>query len=182
MSRKYKFKDQDELYFVIFTIVHWIDLFIRVLYKDILVESWKFCQEKKGLEIYSWSIMTSHAHMIIGSHQNKMEDILRDMKRFTSSELRSAIQTNPLESRADWMMSLMKSAGQENNHHRGFQLWQEGNHPIQLSTPGILDQKMNYIHNNPVEAGFVDRPEDYLYSSARDYCQRKGLIDIIILE
>jgi len=43
MSRKYKFNDQDQLYFVTFAVVNWIDLFIRNEYRDIMLESWKHC-------------------------------------------------------------------------------------------------------------------------------------------
>ncbi|MBS1600836.1 MAG: transposase [Bacteroidetes bacterium] len=182
MSRKYKFRDNDKLYFVSFAVVYWIDLFIRKQYKDILLDSWNFCMDKKGMELYGWVIMTSHVHMIIGSHKNEMEAIMRDMKKHTSSELRKAINNYYGESRREWMLELMKKAGQENNHTRDFQLWQEDNHPIELSTLKMAHQKLDYIHNNPVEAGIVEKPEDYLYSSARDYYGMKGLIDTILLD
>ena len=99
MSRRYKFHDQDRLYFVSYAVVNWIDLFTRNQYKDILLKSLKFCSEKKGLEIYAWVIMTNHVHLIIGTNGSKMEDILRDHKRHTSEELYKAIKTNTTESR-----------------------------------------------------------------------------------
>jgi REP-associated tyrosine transposase len=92
MSRKYKFHDKDKLYFISFATVHWIDVFVREEYNQIIIESWKHCQEKKGLEIYGWCIMPSHVHMIIGSSKNKPEDIVRDMKKHTSLELRTVIK------------------------------------------------------------------------------------------
>ena len=67
MSRKYKFLDQDKLYFVSFAVVNWIDLFIRTEYKNILPDGWRHYQHK-GLDLYAWCIMTSHVHMIIGSY------------------------------------------------------------------------------------------------------------------
>jgi len=70
MSTKYKFKSQAQLYFVTFAVVNWIDLFIRNEYKDIMLDSWRYCQKHKGLEIFGWCIMTSHVHMIIGSHND----------------------------------------------------------------------------------------------------------------
>ena len=97
MSSKYKFRDQDELYFISFAVVDWIDLFVRNIYKDIILGSWRYCQKEKGLEIFGWCIMTSHIHMIIGSMQEKMEDIMRDMKKFTSSQLKKSILENPVE-------------------------------------------------------------------------------------
>lgn len=80
MSTKYKFRDQDQLYFISFAVINWIDLFIRNEYKQIMLDSWKHCQGKKGLEIYGWCIMPSHIHMIVGSHLGRLEDIMRDMK------------------------------------------------------------------------------------------------------
>lgn len=95
MSRKYKFRDQDKAYFVSFAVVYWIDVFIRNEYKDILLESLKFCQKGKGLELYAYCIMTSHVHLIIGTHGNKMEDILRDFKSHTSREIKRASTRKP---------------------------------------------------------------------------------------
>jgi len=76
----------------------------------------------------------------------------------------------------------MKRAGTKNNHNGEFQLWQQDNHPIELFDLKILHQKLDYIHYNPVIVGIVEKPEDYLYSSARDYYGLPGLIDIILVE
>ena len=182
MSTKYKFHDQSQLYFVTFSTINWIDLFIRNEYKQIMLDSWKHCQAKKGLEIYGWCIMTSHIHMIIGTHGENLENIIRDMKRHTSIALRDALKNHPGESRKEWMLWMMERAGKKNGHNIEFQLWQQDNHPIELFNPKILHQKLDYIHYNPVEAGIVENPEDYLYSSARDYFGLLGLIDIILVE
>ena len=80
MSRKYKFGDSDKLYFISFAVVNWIDVFVRKEYKNVVIESWKYCREKKGLEIYGWVIMPSHVHMIISSEENKLEDIISDYR------------------------------------------------------------------------------------------------------
>lgn len=183
MSIKYKFRNQEQLYFVTFAVVNWIDLFIRNEYKDIMLESWKHCQLHKGLEIYSWCIMTSHIHMIIGTNGNKLEDIMRDMKKHTSTALKTAIQSNQQESRREWMLWMMERAGKKNSQNMNFQLWQQDNHPIELSDIKMLHQKLDYIHNNPVVAGIVEKPEDYIYSSAKDYyCNIPGLIEVIMVD
>ena len=182
MSRKYKILDQTILYFVSFAVVNWIDLFTRKQYKNILLDSLSYCQLKKGLEVYAWCIMTSHVHLIIGTHGNKMEDILRDLKSFTSRKLRLAIEENSGESRREWMLRMMYDTGFDNSNNRGFQLWQQHNHPIELSTNEMMDQRLHYTHYNPVEAGIVDVPEAYLYSSARDYAGEPGLLKIRLIE
>ena len=75
----------------------------------------------------------------------------------------------------------MKEAGENKTNNKDFQLWQQHNHPIELNTNEIMQQRIDYIHNNPVKARYVDNPADWLYSSARDYEDRKGLIDIYFL-
>ncbi|MES2109351.1 MAG: transposase [Bacteroidota bacterium] len=182
MSTRYKFHDQDKLYFVSFAVVNWIDLFTRNEYKDIMLDSFRHCQQHKGLDIYGWCIMSSHIHMIVGTHGDKLENIMRDMKKHTSKTLREAIKNHPQESRREWMLWMMELAGKKNSQNTGFQLWQQDNHPIELFDAKILYQKLDYIHNNPVEAGIVESPEYYLYSSARNYYGLQGLLDILLIE
>jgi putative transposase len=182
MSRKYKFRDNDKLYFLSFAVINWIDLFIRRVYKDILIESLKYCTEKKDLDVYAYCIMSSHVHLIIGSRGNKLENIMRDFKSFTSTNLKQAIKEHPGESRKEWMIWMMERAGKKNSNNTDFQLWQQHNHPIVLDSNYLLQQKLDYIHNNPVEAGFVEQPQDYLYSSAKNYCGQVGLIEVILIE
>jgi putative transposase len=178
MRRKYKFGDNDKLYFISFAVVHWIDVFVRKEYKDIVLESWRFCQREKDLEIYAWCIMPSHVHMIIGSAGRPMDKIVGEMKSFTSRSLRKAIAEHPGESRREWMVKLMQEAGAKNGNNRDWQFWQQHNKPIELLTQEMFHQKMEYIHRNPVEAGFVAHEEDYLYSSAGDFYDKQGLIEL----
>ncbi|MBI1779834.1 MAG: transposase [Sphingobacteriales bacterium] len=183
MSRKYKFHDNQQIYFVSFAVVGWIDLFVRNEYKDELVKSLDYCIKHKDLELYAWCIMTSHVHLIIGSRGKPLADIMRDFKRHTSEQLHILIKKNPKESRREWMLEMMEKAGRENSNNTGFQLWQQHNHPIALPTQEITHQKLDYLHNNPVVAGFVEKPEDWLYSSAKDYYTgKKGMLDIILIE
>jgi putative transposase len=180
MSRKYKFRDCDKLYFVTFTIVNWIDLFIRNEYKDIVINSIRFCQQYKDLEVYGWCMMTSHIHLIVGTKGNHLSNIIRDLKRHSSEMLHQAISANSKESRREWLLWMMERAGKK--HNEKFQLWQAECHPVELTTPEMTQQKLGYLHNNPVEAGFVVKPEDWLYSSAIDYYGGKGLLEIIQIE
>ena len=120
--------------------------------------------------------------MIIGSHENKLEDIVRDMKSYTSTKLRKLIQEHPQESRREWMLLMMERVGKQNSNNAGFQFWQQHNQPIELNTNDLMEQKLEYIHNNPVVSGFVDNPEEWLFSSARDYAGRKGLLEISFIE
>ena len=185
MSTKYKFRDQTKPYFVTLTVVNWIDVFTRPVYRDVIIQSLKYCQKEKGLEIYAWCLMTNHLHLIIGTLGiMKMEDILRDFKSFTSRRIRKILEDITLaESRRLWMLTMMQKAGMKNSNNRDFQFWQQNNHPVELDTNKTIDQRLEYIHANPVEAGFVDSPDKWRYSSAQDYYgSGHGEIDIIFIE
>lgn len=183
MSRKYKIRDQDRLYFVTCTVIRWLDVFIRSAYKDIFIDSLKYCQKHKGLELYAYCIMTSHAHMIVGRNgEPKLEDIIRDLKKFTAVAIIDAIKDNVQESRRDLLLWLFEREGHYNSNNKRYQFWQQHNQPTELSTDAMIEERLNYIHNNPVEAGFVLSPEHYLYSSAVNYAGLPDkLIDVILL-
>lgn len=154
----------------------WTDVFIRNEYKDILLESLRYCQKNKGLEIYAWCIMTNHVHLIISAKARfLLENILRDFKRHTAKNIVLAISENPLESRKEWLLKKFETKD-------GINFWGTDNHPIELWSNNVIDQKLNYLHNNPVEGGLVFKPEQYVYSSAIDYAGDKGLLDIIVIE
>ena len=114
MSTKYKIRDQEQLYFVSFAVVYWLDVFVRNEYREVLLDSLRFCQKNKGLEVFAWCIMTSNVHLIIGTTDKKMEDILRDFKSYTSTQLRKVISQNQQESRREWLLEMMKKAGKNN--------------------------------------------------------------------
>lgn len=182
MSEKYKIRDSQQLYFVSFATVSWIDVFTRRLYNDIFVASLQYCQQHKGLEIYAWCLMTNHAHLIISSEADNLSGILRDLKRHTAKALLRAIEENQQESRRDWMLWMFERAGQRNAHNTKYQFWQHESHPIELHSNELRRQRLQYLHQNPVVAGFVDTPEDFLYSSARNYADRPGLVEVLLID
>jgi REP element-mobilizing transposase RayT len=81
MSKKYKFADNDKIYFVSFAVTNWIDLFIRNEYKEEILNSIRYCQDKKDMDLYGWCIMTSHVHLILGTRGNPLQNIMRDLKK-----------------------------------------------------------------------------------------------------
>lgn len=183
MGRKYKFHDNSKLYFVTFTVVSWIDAFIRQEYRDIIYDSLIYCQQEKDLEVYGFCMMPSHLHLIIGTEKGVLSDIVRDFKAYTSRHMRKAIEEHYEESRKEWMMWMMKRAGLKNERNKDWQFWQQHNHPIELNNHRIALQRLDYIHNNPVVSGFVEKAEDWVHSSAVDYCGvRKGKIELNFLD
>lgn len=90
--------------------------------------------------------MTNHLHLIIGTNDKPIQNILRDFKSYTSSQLRNEIINNPVESRKEWIKWMMERAGKKNSNNTDWQLWQQNNQPIELNTNELMDQKLNYIH------------------------------------
>ena len=156
----------NDLFFVTLTIVSWVDLFTRPVYKEMIVENLEFCRKNKGLRIFYYVIMSNHIHMVVTSDKKPLSDILRDFKTYTSKQLFAMIKDNSSESRRKWMKDIFTTAGAKNPANKYIQVWQNGNYPVLLYSDYMTEQKIHYIHENPVRAGIVTEPEDYLYSSA----------------
>lgn len=180
MSEKYKIHDPRGRYFVTMTVVHWIDLFTRKELKHVMLNSLQYCQQNKGLNIHAWVLMSSHLHMIISSESEPLEGVLRDMKKYTSKRLVKII-SEINESRAPWLIRAFEKAAEEIKRVKNYKVWKDGNHPILLDTNKMMEERLHYIHQNPVEAEVVDEPEYYWYSSARDYAGQKGLLVLSML-
>lgn len=170
------------MYFLTMTVVNWIDIFTRPVYKHIIIDALKYNQQNKGLIIYGWCLMSNHLHMIAEAEEGKnLSDILRDFKKFTSKTIIKEIEENPLESRKKWMLSEFEFAGRYNKKIKNYKFWQDGNDAKEIHSTEFMEQKLNYIHENPVVAEIVDNDIDYCYSSARDYVGEPGLIDVVLI-
>lgn len=115
MSRKYKFHEKDGAYFISFATVYWIDVFTRIEYFDIIINSLDYCRKNKGMIIFGYCIMPSHIHLIFRSGDGKPSELIRDFKGFTSRKMLTAIQENNQESRKEWMLWMFKKAGSKNS-------------------------------------------------------------------
>ncbi len=178
MSRKYKFYNQEGLYFVSFAVVYWLDVFVRDYYFITLLESLDYCRKNKGMEISAWCIMPSHVHLVFRAKEQNSGVLIKEFKTFTSKKLQKAIVEHPQESRKEWLLWMMERAGSQNSNVKHRQFWQQHNQPIKLWSPEVIDQKIEYTHYNPVEAGFVTEPHHWKYSSALDYSGGKELLEI----
>ncbi len=181
---KYKIHDQKGLYFLTLTTVGWIDVFTRASYRDIILESLNYCIQEKGLVVYAYVIMSNHIHLIAKSRSetNTLSDILRDFKSFTAKQINKKIQdVKAGESRREWLTYLFGYFAKGIQRNRTFQFWQSDNHPIELWSPRVIEQKLAYIHWNPVHAKIVASPSHYLYSSASNYFEGTGLLDVAII-
>ena len=176
----YKIRNKEGIHFVTFAVTEWVDVFTRQEYRDIVLNSIWHCQKEKGLVLYAWCLMSNHIHLIVSAINYEASDILRDFKKYTSKKIITAIQENPGESRKEWMLKIFESAGTHNSRNTNYQFWRQDNQPKELYSENFIQQKLNYILNNPVEAGIVDKAEEYLYSSARDYYNEK-IVDCYML-
>ena len=166
MSSKYKFVDGEGIYFVTATSVGWVDVFTRNIYRDILLV-----------------LMPNHFHMICSFKNENPGLVLKNIKSFTALKLIDAIINNPQESRREWLLKIFEQHGQQNKSNHRYQFWQHENQPILLDNAAKFLQRLKYLHENPVRAGFVSSPEHWLHSSAFDYCGLGvGLLDLLILE
>jgi len=180
MSTGYQIKDQSALYYLTLQVVDWIDIFSRLVYRDIVIDSLRYCQLNKGLQVFAYVIMSNHIHLIANSGISDLSNTLRDFKKFTSRNILEEIETGN-ESRKEWMLNRFEFAGQKHNRNEKYQFWTHENHAVHLYSPEFTGEKLMYLYNNPVRAGIVAKPEDYLYSSARNYANLPGVLDIELL-
>ncbi len=178
MSRKYKFQNPTAAYFVSFATVYWLDIFVRQEYFEILTASVDFCRREKGLELYAYCFMPSHVHFIFRDSNENPTALLRDFKKHTAKKMISAIEENPQESRKEWLLWMFERAGKKKGNISKYQFWQHHNKPIELWSTSVIKQKLDYIHNNPVESGFVLNPEDWKYSSAKNFAGNHTILEI----
>ena len=178
MSTAYRISEQDELHYVTFQIVRWIDLFTRQIYRDIVIDSLQFCQQYKALEIYAFVIMSNHLHLLIRSPLAKLSDTIKEFKSFTARKILETIDTES-ESRREWILNLFEFSAKQHKRNEKYQVWTHENHAEIIYSNRFIDQKIQYIHENPVRSGIVACAEDYLYSSARNYAGLPGVLEII---
>lgn len=182
MSHQYRVRNPEDIYFVTFTIVDWVDVFTRPVYKQLIIDSLIYCQQQKGLEVYAYCLMTNHLHLLAATqHPARLPDVIRDFKKHTSKQIIKLINEEN-ESRRDCILYRFKYNAKYDNRVQDYKVWQDGYHGIACDRPEILSQKLDYIHNNPVTAGIVIKPEHYLYSSAADYAGEVGLMPIILID
>lgn len=177
MSHGCKIQDQSALYYLTLQVVQWADLFTRPVYRDIVIDSFKFCQQNKGLEIFAYVIMSNHIHLLARGQNINLSDILRDMKRHTSKRIIEAI-TGENESRREWLLMIFSYAAKSHIRNNEYQVWTHENHPEEIYSNSFIEQKIDYIHNNPVRSRIVAKAEDYLYSSARNYAEMDSVLEI----
>ena len=181
MGQAYRVNDQNAIHFLTLTVIDWMDVFTRKEHKLVITESLNYCVRNKGLIVHGWVLMSNHMHLLARAQEgSEMSAILRDFKKFTSRNVRELIET-PIESRQHWLLDRMSFRARHEKRVDEFKLWENGNHAVWVESAHFLEQKLNYIHQNPVRQMFVGEPQHYLFSSAIDYYGGKGLVDLELI-
>jgi putative transposase len=164
---RYKITNNTAPHFVTFTVLHWIPIFTNPDTVNIIFNSLKFLQ-KDGLKINAFVILENHMHFILQS-----DDLTKDIQRlksFTAREIIKLLQQKNVKTILE-QLAFYKKAHKTNT---AYQLWQEGCHPELITSNEMMQQKIEYIHHNPVKRGYVDLPEHWRYSSCRNYLASGG--------
>ncbi|MCL4510304.1 MAG: transposase [Bacteroidetes bacterium] len=154
------------LYFITTTIVEWRYVFVSVPLFETIIESLKYCCTHKDLHLHGYVIMPNHVHYIVSNEvAERLSGIMRDFNRYTSQRITALLE----ETKRLDVLAVFRAAAAEEGRGNKYKVWQEGFHPIAIDSEEFFHQKLNYLHDNPVRKGFVERPEHWMYSSARNY-------------
>jgi putative transposase len=176
MRSRFKIVELESPHFITCTIVGWLPVFARPRYLDIITAALTFCRQQKGLRLHAYVVLDNHLHLMVSSYD--LSQVIRDFKRHTVKEILAVARQEDKQ----WILKqfeFFKSVHKGNSQH---QVWQEGFHPQAITTEDMLRQKLNYIHYNPVRIGLVDHPEDWRYSSARNYFGQERVLEIDSVE
>jgi putative transposase len=169
---RYKVLEINKPYFFTAVVSGWQPVFTRPQTVKIIIDSWKYLIQESSLKLYGYVILENHLHFIAQSN-----NIASDVKRFKSFTARKIIDYLVAQNTELILQHLIYNK-KSFKPKSTYQLWQEGSHPKLIDNESICRQKLNYIHNNPVKRGYVDLPEHWRYSSARNYNNQPGLLEV----
>jgi len=173
MSRsRYQFTDPAYPHFLTSTVVEWLPVFTRQEAVRILFDSWRYLQDNQGLQLYGFVVLENHLHAVA-----QAKDLLSTWSSFKSYTARRIIDLLKVHL-AEEILQRMRLTAKASRSDREYQFWQEGSHPQVIEGEVMLRQKLDYIHQNPVKRGYVDEPEHWRWSSARNYSGGKGLVEV----
>lgn len=170
-------------HFLTLNTVDCVDIFIRPVYKQVIVHTLNHFIDSKGLNVFSWCLMTNHLHLLVQAQDGySLDEIEQEYKNFTTQKILAAMETEP-ETRKEWMLKRFEGFINSPAQLRHYNIWQNRSSRsiIEMDQPARLVEYYEYIHENPVRERFVDLAPDFPYSSARDYAGSQGLVNIIKL-
>lgn len=171
---RYRFGDEHFPHFMTSTIVAWLPVFSNPELASVVLESWRFLQSQRQIDILAWVLLENHVHWIaVGPELSRR---VVEFKSFTATSIFKLLKQRGMKT----LLQELEYYKLKHKVDQQHQLWQEGSHPQVLETDTMVWQKVEYIHNNPLRRGYVDDPTHWRYSSARCYAGQSGLIETVV--
>ncbi|WP_422413704.1 MULTISPECIES: REP-associated tyrosine transposase [unclassified Endozoicomonas] len=168
---RYKFTEPDQPHFMTITVLHWISVFTRPETVAILLDSMRYMMSQ-GMKIHAYVILENHLHLLAQSQE--LDRDIAKFKAYTARQLLKWLTERNVTTLLDQLAFYKKA----HKGDRAYQFWQEGVHPELIQSESMMKQKVEYIHQNPVKRGYVDRAEYWRYSSASNYVGVEGLLEV----
>ena len=154
------------------TNLNWKRLLKPAKYKDIIVNSLRYLSEDNRVAVHGFVIMDNHLHLIWQiRHPFKLADVQRSFLRYTAQQIKFDLVAHHPAVLEHFFVGAKD---------RQYQFWERNPLSVPLWTTAVLEQKLVYLHANPVRAGLCARPEDYHYSSAGFYTSGNGDFDFLV--
>lgn len=169
---RYVVTEPDQPHFLTCTVVGWLAIFSRPALVEIVLDSWRYLRANQGLRLYGYVILENHLHFV--AQAPELGECVSRFKSFTARQIIDRLE----QQGATNILDQLRAAKLAHKSDREFQLWQEGSHAELVCNEAVMREKLDYIHQNPVKRGYIDHPEHWRYSSARDYAGQTGLIEI----
>ena len=169
---RYVILEPDKPHFLTCTVVEWLPVFTRPDAVRILLDSWAHQREHDGLRLYGYVILENHLHFV--AQAPRLDKCLASFKSWTAARLIELLEARKTER----LLARLRFAKKAHKSDREYQFWQEGSHAEMVFSEAVMREKLDYLHRNPVKRGYVDLPEHWRYSSARNYLGQPGLIEV----
>ena len=169
---RYLITEPDKPHFLTCTVSEWLPLFTRPALVDILLDCWRYQQAQQDLQLYGYVVLENHLHL--DAQAPRLDQCVSRFKSFTARRIIDHLELHG----AQPALQRLRFSKRAHKADRVYQLWQEGCHAELVCSEAVMRQKLDYVHFNPVKRGYVDLPEHWRYSSARDYAGQAGLIAV----
>ena len=143
------------------TTLEWKPLLAKDKYKHLIIQSLQYLVLNKKITLYAFVLMKNHIHLIWQVQPGRTpSQVQHSFLKFTAQQIKSDLKLHhPLE----------VEQFKVNAKDREYQFWERNSLGIEICSTKVFNQKLNYLHWNPVKAGLCTLPEEYYYSSARFY-------------
>ncbi len=169
---RYRITEPQSPHFLTATVNQWIPVFTRPVTIQIIYDSWQYLQQSTNFKLYGYVILENHLHFIAQS--DDLSKHIQSFKAWTARCILDYLQKH----NAEFLLRQFAFYKKAHKTQSQYQFWEEGSHPQLLATEDMLRQKLEYIHQNPVKRGYIERAEHWRYSSAGNYAGKDGLIDV----